>query len=179
MEKYLAQKKYYERNREKLKAKMREYSKNHKAELKAYYEKNKEKIKAKWREKHPLKPRKKRTLEEIKRRRHEYYIKNRVKAMKYNCNWQKENKDKVKVYRKANKLKKRHSKKNKARKWAEKNKERVLNNNPVCSVCGSKHDLEVHHKEYVNDINALEILCHPCHRLTHSDTLFRFFSNIP
>lgn len=42
-----------------------------------------------------------------------------------------------------------------------------------CERCGSKHELEVHHKRYGNDwfavkISDLETLCHHCHVCHHA-----------
>lgn len=61
--------------------------------------------------------------------------------------------------------------------WYKRRKEILVRDNFSCTVCGCKHNLQVHHKIYDRSLKVWEYegkylttLCQPCHEYTHSVT---------
>lgn len=65
----------------------------------------------------------------------------------------------------------------KSAQWKEKRKMALAIYGGSCGMCGSRHDLEVHHRHYKNifheRIEDLMILCEPCHKLYHKKQIWK------
>lgn len=76
---------------------------------------------------------------------------------------------------KKKKNKKRIKKRRKAlRTGSRKVRETLLQQNPVCDICGCNHSLELHHvylirHGYMTELKHCVLLCANCHRLVHAE----------
>lgn len=77
--------------------------------------------------------------------------------------WEKENYHKIKRYRSNPEIKEKYN-------IRARDAHRYKKLKKSCSQCGSKENLEVHHKDYKKSI--IDILCRRCHRLKHPRGLF-------
>ena len=70
--------------------------------------------------------------------------------------------------------------------WKLMRKSVLQRDNSRCTLCGSTHNLHVHHKYYINknrpweyDKKALVTLCQDCHRNVHSKNFIPIYNNDP
>lgn len=107
------------------------------------------------------------------------YWKHREKIRAYNREWYKQNSESQKikqnVYRRQNpeywkQIKIQAGLKRPARNWAEKNKVKIFAvKGNYCKNCDSVESIELHHNRYVNEIDAIDVYCRPCHTKLHVD----------
>ncbi len=48
-------------------------------------------------------------------------------------------------------------------------RQEIIKLKKCCEACGSKSSLELHHVEYVNEVEYIQLLCKYCHRAVHQD----------
>jgi hypothetical protein len=130
---------------------MREYNKQHKEELKIRNKKNYQKNKDRF-------------IELVKRPGLAFRIKHNSPDLADPNIWEELRKDKIK--RSTQRI--MNSPLYSIRKWSLCNRDTILSiNGNCCSICGCKDYLQIHHKEYINDFNALTVLCKECHKKQH------------
>lgn len=107
----------------------------------------------------------------MRKRIAKYQRLNREKLNQKSKNWRLKNPEKYKEHKaKSDNLNKN---KLKARSWTKYHREEILKvKGEICETCGSISNIEIHHKEYTNNLKDLQILCRLCHR-----TLDRKYSN--
>lgn len=138
--------------------KIKEYSKE-------YYEKNKDKVNKKCRDYHKRKRTKR--LEYMKKwrtknKKHtkEYYGKHRDRITQYNKEWREKNKDWTKENRKKN----YNKHKSEIRYYAYYHlRKPIIKERKKCEKCGSIIKLETHHKKYTKNPEDILLLCKSCH----------------
>jgi hypothetical protein len=191
-----ARKEYQDKHKEKCNEYRKKYNSTHKEKVREiinkYQEKHKEEIKAYQKQyylqhKEELKARSKKWQNENKTRYgknvRKSYQKNRDKqialvkrpglATRINSNspdladpniW-----EQLRIERNIkNSIVARNNPKNKFRIWAAARRDKILSMNwNMCSICGSKDKLEIHHKEYENTLWAVTVLCEQCHKKKH------------
>lgn len=97
-----------------------------------------------------------------------YYYMNRDKRIKYQREYDRNNKDK-----KRNQDRKRRLLTNKNKIRVLQNKSRKMYYDKLfkryngCQFCESKEKLEIHHKKYDLDISSCMLLCQKCHKQLH------------
>ncbi len=89
---------------------------------------------------------------------------NRKKALEANKKWIKNNPKKYTALKKKA-SKKYYTKHSTAIRWIKTNRKKVLDiKGKICKKCGSKVQLQIHHKKYTTNLKDLEILCMKCHK---------------
>ena len=98
----------------------------------------------------------------LREQKKEYYQKHRQEIIDKALKWRQDNPEKYKAQRQAQMERER------IRGWTMHYKDRILAlNNDMCAICKGKENLELHHIEYVRDLNAVMVLCHRCHGELH------------
>lgn len=66
-----------------------------------------------------------------------------------------------------------------SKEWKEKREEVFEERGKICEICGNKDNLQIHHKEYINNRKAweydnfyLEVLCRGCHSKHHGCKIY-------
>ncbi len=115
--------------------------------------------------------------EHLKKLQHKWYEKNKEEHMKKIKEWQDKNPQRVKEIKNKWKRKYRKSEKyqlDKERKkiqdYAYRNfRDLLIKKYGGCQMCKSKENLEIHHKEYIDDLKSVILLCRDCHLKIHKE----------
>lgn len=97
-----------------------------------------------------------------------YYYKHREERIKYQREWDKNNKDKKREYDKKRRLTTDKSKKRTIQEYSKRNYfNKLLDKYKGCQLCKSKNKLEIHHLIYDKSPESIMLLCQECHKKIH------------
>ena len=154
---------------------------NNPNEVRAYHKEYNLRPKVKQQRKEQRKNKIKEYEEYRKRYREKYPKKIKEQNKKNNEKWRKKNPNYQKDYNKnnfkytiyQNKYHKKYDKEIGREKYLIRQlayyslRKKLISLRKVCEFCGSNKNLEMHHNEYINDLQFLILLCRKCHKALH------------
>lgn len=96
-----------------------------------------------------------------------YYYRNREKRIDYQREYDKTHKEIKRAYDKKRREKKGYNKIKLIQHYSKRYFLILLKKYEKCQLCGSKENLEIHHKKYTKKLNDCMLLCRNCHKKIH------------
>jgi len=114
--------------------------------------------------------------EEEKNRASIKYYKNREYYLAYQREYDKTHKEIKSIYDKKRRTLKNYNKIKMIQHYSKRNHfNKLLKIYGGCLICGSKENLEIHHKNYTKKFEDCLLLCQPCHKKIHRKKPYNSF----